>query len=84
MFLNPVRVNAILDRILHHSHVINIIDKSYKIKDSSFLKKYDIIILPTSKNNLLLLSNGFFTKIHQINSTEYFYSFPQIDLNIQR
>ena len=32
-FLDPVIANAILDRILHHAHVINITGKSYRLKD---------------------------------------------------
>lgn len=33
VFGDPVLANAILDRILHHSHVININGRSYRIKD---------------------------------------------------
>lgn len=33
IFQDPVTVNAILDRLLHHSHLINIIGQSYRIKD---------------------------------------------------
>ena len=32
-FMDPVIANAILDRILHHAHVINITGKSYRLKD---------------------------------------------------
>lgn len=32
-FGDPVLANAILDRLLHHSHVINIIGRSYRTKD---------------------------------------------------
>ncbi|WP_410497302.1 ATP-binding protein [Cellulosilyticum sp. ST5] len=30
---DPVVASAILDRLLHHSHVINITGQSYRIKD---------------------------------------------------
>lgn len=33
IFNNPVIANAILDRLLHHSHIINIIGQSYRTKD---------------------------------------------------
>lgn len=33
IFTDPVTANAILDRLLHHCHVINITGKSYRIKD---------------------------------------------------
>ena len=33
IFGEPVIANAILDRLLHHSHIINIIGPSYRIKD---------------------------------------------------
>ncbi len=33
LFGNPVLANAILDRLLHHSHIINITGKSYRTKD---------------------------------------------------
>lgn len=33
IFGEPVLANAILDRLLHHSHVININGRSYRIKD---------------------------------------------------
>lgn len=33
IFGDPVIANAILDRLLHHCHVINIIGKSYRTKD---------------------------------------------------
>lgn len=32
-FGNPVIANAILDRLLHHSHVINIVGRLYRTKD---------------------------------------------------
>lgn len=33
IFLDPVIANAILDRVLHHSHVVHITGKSYRLKD---------------------------------------------------
>lgn len=33
IFNDPIITNAILDRLLHHSHIINIIGPSYRIKD---------------------------------------------------
>jgi len=33
VFMDPVIANAILDRVLHHAHVINITGKSYRLKD---------------------------------------------------
>lgn len=33
VFDNPVVASAILDRLLHHSHVINITGRSYRVKD---------------------------------------------------
>jgi len=33
IFMDPVIANAILDRVLHHAHVINITGKSYRLKD---------------------------------------------------
>ena len=33
IFGDLVIANAILDRLLHHSHVINIVDRSYRTKD---------------------------------------------------
>lgn len=33
IFYEPVIANAILDRILHHAHVVNITGKSYRLKD---------------------------------------------------
>ena len=33
IFLDPVIANAILDRVLHHAHVIHITGKSYRLKD---------------------------------------------------
>lgn len=39
VFFDPVIANAILDRILHHAHVINIAGKSYRLKD--YIKQDD-------------------------------------------
>ncbi len=33
IFIDPVIANAILDRILHHAHVVNIPGKSYRLKE---------------------------------------------------
>lgn len=33
VFGNPVIANAILDRLLHHSHIVNIVGPSYRTKD---------------------------------------------------
>lgn len=33
IFCDPVIANAILDRLLHHSHVVNIVGPSYRTKD---------------------------------------------------
>jgi DNA replication protein DnaC len=33
IFGNPIIANAILDRLLHHSHVINIVGPSYRTKN---------------------------------------------------
>lgn len=33
VFFDPVIANAILDRILHHAHVVNITGKSYRIRE---------------------------------------------------
>lgn len=33
IFTDPIITNAILDRLLHHSHIINIIGQSYRTKD---------------------------------------------------
>jgi DNA replication protein DnaC len=33
VFYDPVIANAILDRVLHHAHVVNITGKSYRLKD---------------------------------------------------
>lgn len=33
VFGDPILANAILDRLLHHSHVFNINGKSYRTKD---------------------------------------------------
>lgn len=38
IFMEPIIANAILDRILHHSHVVQIIGDSYRLKDH-FLKE---------------------------------------------
>ena len=32
VFMDPVIANAILDRVLHHAHVIHITGKSYRLK----------------------------------------------------
>lgn len=32
VFFDPVIANAILDRVLHHAHVVNITGKSYRLK----------------------------------------------------
>ncbi|MDD6711647.1 MAG: ATP-binding protein [Sharpea porci] len=47
IFGNPVITNAILDRLLHHSHIVNIVGPSYRTKDvlekleESKKKEYD-------------------------------------------
>ena len=33
IFIDSVIANAILDRLLHHSHIVSIVGQSYKIKD---------------------------------------------------
>lgn len=33
IFMDPVIANAILDRVLHHAHVVQITGKSYRLKD---------------------------------------------------
>jgi DNA replication protein DnaC len=33
-FGDPVIANAILDRLLHHSHVVSIVGPSYRMKDA--------------------------------------------------
>ena len=33
IFIDPIIANAILDRVLHHAHVVNISGKSYRLKD---------------------------------------------------
>ena len=33
VFYDPVIANAILDRILHHAHVVNITGKSYRLRE---------------------------------------------------
>lgn len=33
IFGDPVIANAILDRLLHHSHIVSIVGPSYKTKD---------------------------------------------------
>jgi len=38
VFGDSVLASAILDRLLHHSHVINIVGSSYRLKDKTFLK----------------------------------------------
>ena len=39
VFYDPVIANAILDRILHHAHVINITGKSYRLKE--YMTQYE-------------------------------------------
>lgn len=41
VFGDSVLASAILDRLLHHSHVINIVGPSYRLKDKTFLKSTD-------------------------------------------
>lgn len=48
IFHNPMTANAILDRLLHHSHIINIIGRSYRLKD-----KLDVM-----DNNDSMSNNG--------------------------
>ncbi|WRK55998.1 ATP-binding protein [Coprobacillaceae bacterium CR2/5/TPMF4] len=38
VFCDVVMANAILDRILHHAHVVTITGKSYRLKDQMELK----------------------------------------------
>lgn len=33
IFYDPIIANAILDRILHHAHVVSITGNSYRLKD---------------------------------------------------
>ncbi len=33
IFIDPVLTNAILDRLLHHSNIINIVGRSYRTKN---------------------------------------------------
>jgi DNA replication protein DnaC len=33
VFFDPIIANAILDRVLHHAHVVNITGKSYRLKE---------------------------------------------------
>lgn len=33
IFYDPIIANAILDRVLHHSHVVSINGNSYRLKD---------------------------------------------------
>ncbi|NFF31293.1 transposase, partial [Clostridium botulinum] len=33
IFYDPIIANAILDRVLHHAHVVPINGKSYRLKD---------------------------------------------------
>lgn len=42
IFTDPIITNAILDRLLHHSHIINIVGQSYRTKDilESLEEKY--------------------------------------------
>jgi DNA replication protein DnaC len=39
IFFDAVVANAILDRILHHAHIITITGKSYRLKDCLFNKE---------------------------------------------
>jgi DNA replication protein DnaC len=41
VFSDNILANAILDRLLHHSHIINITGKSYRIKDISLTDNDD-------------------------------------------
>jgi DNA replication protein DnaC len=40
LFGDAVIASAILDRLLHHSRVINIKGHSYRLKDHGFIKSY--------------------------------------------
>lgn len=40
IFFDPVIANAILDRVLHHAHVVNITGKSYRLK--AYMSEDDI------------------------------------------
>ena len=33
IFSDPIIANAILDRLLHHCHIVNIVGPSYRTKD---------------------------------------------------
>ena len=33
VFYDPIIANAILDRVLHHAHVVSIAGNSYRLKD---------------------------------------------------
>lgn len=39
VFFDPIIANAILDRVLHHAHVVNIAGKSYRLKE--YIKQDD-------------------------------------------
>jgi len=39
VFIDPIIANAILDRVLHHAHVVNITGKSYRLKE--YIKQDD-------------------------------------------
>lgn len=39
VFFDPIIANAILDRVLHHAHVVNITGKSYRLKE--YIKQED-------------------------------------------
>lgn len=39
VFFDPVIANAILDRVLHHAHVVNITKKSYRLKNIPIKRK---------------------------------------------
>ena len=39
VFFDPVIANAILDRVLHHAHVVNITGKSYRLKNIPIKRK---------------------------------------------
>lgn len=40
IFYDPVIANAILDRILHHAHVVSINGNSYRLKDYLNLEEH--------------------------------------------
>ena len=39
VFFDPIIANAILERVLHHAHVVNITGKSYRLKE--YIKQED-------------------------------------------